>query len=155
MKGKQTGAVLAIGLLILLVLTLIGVSAMRVTVLDERIASNAQFKMLTFQAAESALVTASSLDNVTTFAATGAAPGNLAYEVDLGGANGGALEVVVVTVIEDQGEIPLPGSSMAVGRTGAAALRLYKVEAAATINDQAESVHRLGVGRVVPSAAGR
>ncbi len=152
---KQRGAVLAIGLLILLVLTIIGTSAMRVTVLDERIAANSQFKMMTFQAAESALVNASSFENVRKFAETGQQPGRFIYKSDAS-QGAGELTINVDTKIEDKGEIPLPASSMAIGRTGGAVLHLYEITATAAFPEgKGESIHRLAVGRVVPSKAGR
>lgn len=51
----QRGFVLVVGLVILLVLTLIGVSAMRGTTLEEHMAGNTQERDLAFQAAEAAL----------------------------------------------------------------------------------------------------
>ncbi len=52
---NQQGAVLAISLLMLLVLTLIGVSGMQGTILQERMASNTRDRNIAFQAAESAM----------------------------------------------------------------------------------------------------
>lgn len=57
---RQQGVVLVVGLLMLLAMTLIGVTAMKSTTLDERIAANTQFKAEAFQASESML--AESLD---------------------------------------------------------------------------------------------
>ena len=51
----QTGVVLAISLIILLLLTLIGLSATQSTALEEKMAGNLRDKNLTFQVAESAL----------------------------------------------------------------------------------------------------
>jgi type IV pilus assembly protein PilX len=53
---KQAGAVLAISLIMLLLLTLIGTSGMSVTSLEEKMAGNMRDRNLAFQAAESALV---------------------------------------------------------------------------------------------------
>ncbi len=53
--GRQIGAVLVISLLILLVLTILGLSAMGTAGLEEKMAGNARAKDLGFQAAESAL----------------------------------------------------------------------------------------------------
>ncbi len=53
--GRQIGAVLVISLLILLVLTILGMSAMGTAGLEEKMAGNARAKDLSFQAAESAL----------------------------------------------------------------------------------------------------
>jgi len=54
-RVRQRGAVLAISLLILLVLTLIGVSSMDGSIMEEKMASNAQIATTTFQRAESAI----------------------------------------------------------------------------------------------------
>jgi len=52
---RQDGAVLVVSLLILLVLTIIGVTAMSTTNLEEKMAGNMRAKDITFQAAESGL----------------------------------------------------------------------------------------------------
>ena len=54
-QGRQSGAVLVLGLILLLVLTLIGVSTMQNSVFDEKMAGNAKDRNFAFQAAESAL----------------------------------------------------------------------------------------------------
>jgi type IV pilus assembly protein PilX len=54
-RGRQTGAALVVSLLLLLVATLIGVTAMQVTSLEEKMAGNLRDRNLAFQAAESAL----------------------------------------------------------------------------------------------------
>ncbi|MGY6216240.1 pilus assembly PilX family protein [Methylolobus aquaticus] len=51
----QSGAALITGLLMLLVMTLIGVTAMRVTNLEEKMAGNLRDRNVAFQAAETAL----------------------------------------------------------------------------------------------------
>lgn len=51
----QSGAVLVVSLLILLVMTLLGVSALSTSSLEEKMASNLQDKALAFEAAEAAL----------------------------------------------------------------------------------------------------
>jgi type IV pilus assembly protein PilX len=51
----QTGVVLVISLIILLLLTIIGLTAMQTTALEEKMAGNLRDKSLAFQAAESAL----------------------------------------------------------------------------------------------------
>ena len=53
--NQQRGAVLIISLIMLLVLTIIGVTSMRTTVLEEKMAGNMNDKNLAFQAAEAAL----------------------------------------------------------------------------------------------------
>lgn len=54
-QRKQQGAVLIVSLLVLLVLTLIGVSSLDGSIMEEKMASNAQVSTTTFQAAESAI----------------------------------------------------------------------------------------------------
>ncbi len=51
----QKGAVLAVSLLILLIMTIIGVSAMQTTTLEERMAGNLLDQRIAFQTAEAAL----------------------------------------------------------------------------------------------------
>ena len=53
--SKQNGVVLVVGLLMLLVITIVGVTAMSDTTMNERMTSNHQFQTLSFQAAESAI----------------------------------------------------------------------------------------------------
>lgn len=54
-KGKQRGAVLVFCLVFLAILTLMGVSGMESTILEERMSGNMQDANTAFQAAESAL----------------------------------------------------------------------------------------------------
>lgn len=54
-QSKQKGAALVMSLIILVVITLIGVSSMSTSLLQEKMASNAQSTNVTFQAAESAI----------------------------------------------------------------------------------------------------
>ncbi len=53
--NKQQGAVLIVSLLMLLVMTIIGLSAMRSTTLEEKMAGNYRNNNIAFQAAEAAL----------------------------------------------------------------------------------------------------
>ena len=53
--ADQQGAALMVGLMLLLVLTVAGISTMRNTTFQERMAANAQFHTTTFQGAESAI----------------------------------------------------------------------------------------------------
>ena len=55
-KQKQHGAVLLIGIILLLVITIIGVSAVSMSSIKTQVAGNSMFTMLTYQGAESALV---------------------------------------------------------------------------------------------------
>ena len=55
---RQKGAALAVSLLILMVMTVLGISAMSTTTLQERMANNHRQNQLAFQSAEAALRTA-------------------------------------------------------------------------------------------------
>jgi type IV pilus assembly protein PilX len=55
LPDRQRGAILVISMLILLVMTIIGVTGSRTTVLEERMAGNMRDKELSFQSAEAAL----------------------------------------------------------------------------------------------------
>ncbi|MFZ5594350.1 MAG: pilus assembly PilX family protein [Pseudomonadota bacterium] len=81
---KQHGSVLIVSLMILLVLTLIGVTAMGVSTLEEKMAGNSRDQALAFQAAEAALrdaetvlngiATTAAFNNTNGLYATGQAP---------------------------------------------------------------------------------
>ncbi len=60
-RKKQTGAVLLIGLILLFIITLVGVSSMQTTILDEKIVSNMQSASLAFHGAETGLVSCESM----------------------------------------------------------------------------------------------
>ena len=83
---KQQGAVLIVSLLMLLVMTLIGITAMNNTVLEEKMAGNTRQRQLAFQAAEAALRSAenwlfTNITNVPQFeAAFNGAPAELYWE---------------------------------------------------------------------------
>lgn len=59
--AKQSGAVLVVSLVMLLLLTIIGMSAVDMTTLDTRISANTKDKALAFDAAEAALNTAGNI----------------------------------------------------------------------------------------------
>ncbi len=54
-RRKQSGAVLIVGLILLLVMTMLGLTAMQTTSLEERMAGNMRDRGIAFQAAELAL----------------------------------------------------------------------------------------------------
>ena len=54
LPGKQRGAALVVSLIILVVITVLSVSAMRSSTMETKVAVNHQFKQMSFQAAESA-----------------------------------------------------------------------------------------------------
>jgi type IV pilus assembly protein PilX len=58
MKHYQQGAVLIVSLVLLLILTIVGISGMKMTSLEERMSGNYKDNEMAFQAAEAALVEA-------------------------------------------------------------------------------------------------
>jgi type IV pilus assembly protein PilX len=66
-SAKQRGAVLIISMIILLLLTILGVTSMQSTTLEERMAGNMRDRHLAFEAAEAALLHAEQfLDSIAT-----------------------------------------------------------------------------------------
>ena len=61
----QRGAILAISLVLLIILTLVGVTAMRMTITEEKMAGNMRDRSLAFQAAEAAIRDAEAFINGT------------------------------------------------------------------------------------------
>ncbi|HEX6992706.1 MAG TPA: pilus assembly PilX N-terminal domain-containing protein [Gammaproteobacteria bacterium] len=68
--GRQRGATLVVGLVLLLVLTVLGVSGMNMATLEVTMSSNTQFQQDAFQAAETGIDVPIAQRNFTTFAAT-------------------------------------------------------------------------------------
>ena len=58
LRQKQSGVVLVIGMLILIVLTILGLSGMRMTAFEEKMSGHAKDKHTAFEAAEAALLAA-------------------------------------------------------------------------------------------------
>jgi type IV pilus assembly protein PilX len=83
---RQSGMALIVVLIFLFLLTLLGVSSMTTSSLEERMASNAQSQMGTFQTAESAI--AETMVNNATFTAAVNAPTGTNNSYTLGGHTG-------------------------------------------------------------------
>jgi len=109
LKHKQSGVVLVIGLLMLLVITVVGVTAMSGTTNNERMTANYQFQSLSFQAAESAIK--ENYNFATLFPAVMAVgwlvdPGPTNYDVDI--KNGTPIAVQADASVQFCGELPGP-----------------------------------------------
>ena len=104
MQAKQQGFVLVIGLLMLVVITIVGVTAMSSTSTNERMTANSQFQTISFQAAESAINDAYNLNGVTPSvpAYPNDVTNNNNYDVTL--ANGSAIGVVAIANVQFCGE---------------------------------------------------
>ena len=74
LRARQQGATLVVGLVLLLVLTVLGVSGMNTATMEVTMASNTQFQEDAFQAAEDGIDIAIAQRNYTTVAPTTVAP---------------------------------------------------------------------------------
>lgn len=105
--AKQKGVVLVIGLLMLLVITIVGVTAMSSTTSNERMAANNQFKTISFQAAESAIYNVarpSMLTPAFDASPTPVVTQTFNYDVDLHGSGGITVSVSANADITSCGE---------------------------------------------------
>jgi len=146
---------LFLALVILLLITVLGVSGLQTTTLEERMAANARDRDLAFQAAESALVDAERLLNnatlppfgnanglfalnaanrpIWTGAAQQAGNGVITYSVDRPGAGAQAEALATVAeqpeyFIEQYPLTPVPGGSLEAG-TAADELAFFRITA--------------------------
>ena len=159
-KNKQTGAVMLWSLVILLVLLVLGVTSIRLSGLDTRIAGNAMYQMLTSQAAESSITRTTKLYYLD-IASTSV--GNRTQK--LGMTDATSLGAAVVNVNSDA-DIALLTKSMdcpiltgfansadASRSAGGMDCQLYQIEARSTlVGANANSVHSTGVVKFIPSS---
>ncbi len=151
--ARQHGMVLVVGLLLLLVLTLLGVTAMKSSTLQERIAANDQHRTAAFQAAEFGLARAATYRAVRRCLQQDCRAGVTVLDEDLpagaGGQPGGAHVRVRMTEV---GYLPAAGFSQGLGGGGVVRLRAFDLEATATVaGTHARAVHRMRIGRLVPA----
>lgn len=150
--GNQTGMALAIGMLFLLILTIIGLTAVRSTTQQARMAGNYQFQNAAFQAAESALRGFQREARTNPSADTNAL--NAAINAGIGGTGqtrtytlGGGITSTATMVYRGEGimdEFSLSGKSAA---------QRFRIVANSTItNTNAQAQHELGLERIGPSA---
>lgn len=163
-KKQQQGMVLVIGLVLLVALTLMGVMAVKMTTMDERISANNQFRMLTFQAAESVLSNLEKGDGMATLEPCADEPEkNCAYEGYSVGADPESTEddrrvhqvEAWAKIIADR-DGQLLGNSIGYGGGAKIKYRVLDVEASAIIEGtNAQALHAAGLGqRVVPDPHG-
>ncbi len=89
-QKKQQGIVLVIGLLMLLLMTIVGISAITSTMNTENSTGNNQFSTISFQAAESAIAVENTVPRLNSSAAAAATnymtvPQTSNYDVDVSG----------------------------------------------------------------------
>ncbi len=142
-RKHQKGVVLIVGLVLVTALTLIGVTAVKLTTLDERIAANSQYKKSVFQAAESVLTEVATLDRMQTgnFTITRQYPAGLQTT--------NALIQTNTTLLSEQ-NIDFPGSSIGEGNAAPFKLRVFHLKGKSELEAvNAKAVHNLGIGTIV------
>lgn len=158
MSQNQRGAVLVIGLLMLLILTVVGVASMKSSVLDERIAANSQFRTMAFQAAESALAEFATPAAIDTFVQSGdsaTAVAQPSYVVNASAEGVGERSVTVNVTIARDGETTARGTTLNVGAQ-TMVMRVYRFTAQATVaGTRATATHHLALGRLEPVIEGQ
>ena len=128
--NRQSGAALIVGLILMLVLTVLGVSGMSVSVFGLTMASNAQFELETFQAAETGIDFTIDNANLNTTATQNFTP---AYTDGTYTAN---------TQMTAQGNTPYLHASFSIGEDeGSVAAYHYDVVATAAGPDGASAVN--------------
>ena len=110
MQVKQQGFVLVIGLMMLLLMTIVGVSAITTTLNTEQSTGNNQFSTISFQAAESAIAVQNTVPRLNASAAATAnsfitLPQMSNYDVDVSG-TGATLPVTGEGQVSYCGEDP-------------------------------------------------
>jgi len=161
---QPRGMALIVGLILVLALTLIGVTAVRMATMDERIAANNLYGAVAFQAAESGLAEAtedktlhqSIFDCVRKGCAQPEPVGDYQYPVELG--KRALTATATVTLSEDpvwqSRTLSWEGSSLGVG-VADFKVRVFKLESEGhgPPNSNGKATHILGIGRIVPAKA--
>ncbi len=142
-KGKQLGVVLVVVMILLFIVTLLGITGAKNTIMEERMAGNYRDTQIAFEAAEASLrVAEAALLNTTSFDAMKWDGTDGTHEADPSLDPSSTNNSVTVTdsiivaqtntnpkyYIERLPKITLPGSSLVVGYTyGAPKIRFYRV----------------------------
>lgn len=106
---RQRGIALAVALVFLVVLTIIGITAMQTNVLEQRMAGNIQTSNNAFQAAESGIAKALRESTVTDATKTSSSPNTYSYTF---GTGGNAETATVKAWYQAPGSNAPPGYSM-------------------------------------------
>ncbi len=158
----EHGSVLLWGLVILLILTVIGVTATRMAATDTRIAGNQMMYMLTFQGADSMLRRSFNLYQVLQTASNGTVPetyNKLAVKVRVLDAYNDPTSKVSangqMAMSEAESCPPLKGIAMSTEMTsdaGGVSCRVFTTEAEASLSGTgAQSEHSEGILKPVPT----
>jgi type IV pilus assembly protein PilX len=144
MFHRQSGAVLIVSLIMLLVLTIIGVTAMRSTTLEEKMAANIMNYNVTFHAAESAIENA--LDDTNSLVQAILTENTISVNLDIGDSS-----------ITSSADVTYLGSGIAFGFSlgqNSSAFSSYRFDATGTAtrdNNGANVSMSQGVRRIGPN----
>jgi type IV pilus assembly protein PilX len=132
---RQRGAALVVGLVLLMVLTVLGVSGMNTATLELTMASNAQFNQDAFQSAETGIDLVIARRAFNTIPGD---PGNLIAPTPLGD---GSYSTQAITTFEQNTPVPDMGFSMGVGTSGAVQAYHFDIVSVGTGPRNARSTH--------------
>ena len=158
LASQQSGAALIVGLLILLLMTIIGLSSIRNVTLEEQMVANSQYKAISFQAAETALIggtntIANSLTTLGQIFALGSAPAAGTEFTQVYTGPGDTASAATAVIIYDTTEVAAgEGYSLKVGGGG---FEYYLFDLTGTGNvsgASASSVHLQGIKRIAPAS---
>lgn len=114
-SGQERGVALVVGLMLLLIMTLLGIAAMRGTTMQERMSANNQQQAITFQAAEGAVrtmwnaVRADSTPSTTPLVVTANTSTNPADTTISSTAGNGTTNSATLTLLTKDGNCPNSG----------------------------------------------
>ncbi len=154
-RQSQRGAALAVGLFMLLMLTIIGLTAVRSTTQQGRMASNFQFQNSAFQAAEGAIRGLVAEMRGELPQPAGVTVNVLVDAIDPSTANPTrsytlGTNITSQATVQYIGQAPAPGYSMGVGKGAIVAHRFAITATGAQTNTSAQAQHQQGVQRVGP-----
>jgi len=135
-RHDQRGAVLVVGLIILMVLTVLGVSSMNTATLELTMAGNAQFHQEAFQAAETGIDISMARRDFNTLTPA------VVDQMPLGGTQGGGASYYTEATSTFMENTPVPGAAFSMGvSTGSVQAFHYDIVARGTGPRNASSVH--------------
>lgn len=135
-RHDQRGAVLVVGLIILMVLTVLGVSSMNTATLELTMTGNAQFHQEAFQAAETGIDISISRRDYNTLTPA------VVDQMPLGGTQGGGVSYYTEATSTFMENTPVPGAAFSMGvSTGSVQAFHFDVVARGTGPRNAASVH--------------
>ena len=158
-RNKQIGAVMLWSLVVLLVLLVLGVTSIRLSGLDTRIAGNAMYQMLTYQSAESSIMRTVKLyylDKASTSAGHRTQKIGMTDTTSLGSHSVNINSDADIALLLPNMDCPvltgLANSVDASRSAGGMDCQLYSIEAHAKLSGaNANSQHSAGVVKFIPS----